>query len=278
MLENRKKDVISATRQLILQRLRAAFLQAEYRRQRERLHHPVRVPAVGVREPRPRATTFAASAGRQQLDAGHGDARARDGVATREADGGAAPRVVRAPDVPVRDAGDAHRGGLVGAPAAEAVVLVDDDAVLDVLHPHGGELDAGDGAGAALPRLDPEAVVGVEDPRVPDRDVGHAGARVVHAQAADAAATDGQQRELATSAGTRNASAHAEGHREAAVTLYRGHGHMLCSRCGCRSSRRRWRRSRRLQRQTVELNSIRGRRHQSGTTNLVAGSPPCIPL
>ena len=165
-----------------MQRIRAAFLQAVDRRLRERLHDPVRVPAEGFRETRP----CAAAAGRQQLDAGHGDARARDGVAAGEADGRAGARVVRAADVPVGDAVDAHRGGLVGAPAAEAVVLVDDDAVPDVLHPHAGELDGRHGAGAALPRLDPEAVVGVDDPRVPDRHVGHAGARVVHAKAADA--------------------------------------------------------------------------------------------
>ena len=117
----------------------------------------------------------------------HGDVRAGDGVAAREADGRAGLRVVRAVDVPVRDTGHAHRGGLVGAPVALAVVLVDDDAALHVLHLHAGELDRRHRACAALPGLDPDAVVGVEDPRVPDRDVGHAGARVVHAQAADAA-------------------------------------------------------------------------------------------
>ena len=187
-----KKGVISATGELILQRLRASFLQAVHRRQRERLHHSVRVPAVGVRKQRSCASSSSSStAGRQQLDAGHGDVRAGDGVAAREADGRAGGlRVVRAADVPVRDAGNAHCRGLVGAPASEAVVLVDDDAVLHVLHLHAGELHRRHRACAALPRLDPYAVVGVDDPRVPDRDVGHAGARVVHAQAADAAWTN----------------------------------------------------------------------------------------
>ena len=128
-------------------------------------------------------------AGRPQLHVSHGDARAGDGIAAREADRPTASelRVVRAADVPVRDAGDVHGGGLVGAAGTEeAVVLVDDDAVPDVLHPDAGELDGGHRAGAALPRLDAEAVVGVEDPRVPDRHVGHAGPRVAHAQAPDA--------------------------------------------------------------------------------------------
>ena len=165
-----------------MERLRAAFQQAVDWWQRERLHDSVGVPAVRVREQR-----SLVSAGRQQLDAGHGDVRACDGVAAREADGRAGLRVVGAVDVPVRDPGHAHRGGLVGAPVAEAVVLVDEDAALHVLHLHAGELHRRHRAGAALPRLDPEAVVGVEDPRVPDRDVGHAGVRVVDSQAADAA-------------------------------------------------------------------------------------------
>ena len=198
-----------------MQRIRAAFLQAVDRRLRERLHDPVRVPAEGFREPR-----GAAAAGRQQLDAGHGDARARDRVAAGEADGRAAARVVGAADVPVRDAVDAHRGGLVGAPAAEAVVLVDDDAVPDVLHPHAGELDGRHGAGAALPRLDPEAVVGVDDPRVPDRDVGHAGARVVHAQAADAAREKGVAASAATLEVDAAAAAPAKEHRRQAAATY----------------------------------------------------------
>jgi hypothetical protein len=199
-----------------LQGIRAAFLQAVDRRLRERLHHPVRVPAVGFSEPR--LCAAAATAGRQQLDSGHGDARARDGVAAGEADGRAGARVVRAANVPVRDAVDAHRGGLVGAPAAEAVVLVDDDAVPDVLHPHAGELDARHGAGAALPRLDPEAVVGVDDPRVPDRDVGHAGARVVDAQAADAARERGRGCRVSWQPGMLEVDAATAGQRRTSTT------------------------------------------------------------
>jgi hypothetical protein len=154
-----------------LQGFGAAFLQALHRRQRHRLHQPVRVPAERVRQLCCRASS------RNQLDTRYGDVGARDGVVAREADGRAAPWVVRAADVPVRDADDAHGGALVGAPSA----------VLDVLHGHAGELDGRHGAGAALPRLDLDAIVGVDDARVPDRDVGHAGVRVGHAQAADAA-------------------------------------------------------------------------------------------
>jgi hypothetical protein len=164
----------SAAGELILQGFGEAFLQALHRRQRHRLHQPVRVPAERVRQLCCRAT------GRNQLDAIYGDVHARDGVAAREADGLAAPWVVRAADVPVRDADDAQGETLVSAPSAETVVLIDDDAVLDVLHGHAGELDGRHSAGAALPRLDPDAVVGVDDAHVPDRDVGYAGARVGH--------------------------------------------------------------------------------------------------
>ncbi|BAS71902.1 Os01g0329350, partial [Oryza sativa Japonica Group] len=133
------------------------------------------------------------AAGRQQLDVGHGDARAGDGVAAREAHrrAAAAARVVRAADPPVRDAVDAHGGGLVGAAGAGAavriaVVLVDDDAAPDVHHLDGVEHHPRHRPGAALPRLDPHAVVGVDDARAAHGHVRHARPRAARAQAADA--------------------------------------------------------------------------------------------
>lgn len=185
----------SAACELILQRLWATFLQAVHRRLRQRLHHPVRVPAVRVGQLRAGAGTaaFVAAAGRQQLDVGHGDARAGDGVAAREAHrrAAAAARVVRAADPPVRDAVDAHGGGLVGAAGAGAavriaVVLVDDDAAPDVHHLDGVEHHPRHRPGAALPRLDPHAVVGVDDARAAHGHVRHARPRAARAQAADA--------------------------------------------------------------------------------------------
>nr|GMC70655.1 Os05g0279850 [Ipomoea batatas] len=83
-----------------------------------------------------------------------------DGVAAGEVNR-RAPDVVGALDVAEGDVGDVDGGGLVPALLAEAVVLVDDDAVAHVFHLDGVEADSGDGARAALPRLDPQPVVGV---------------------------------------------------------------------------------------------------------------------
>ena len=154
-----------------------AVHEARHRRHRWRGGAPVDVPAERVVDRLPRR--------REQLDVGERDVGAGHGVAAAEVDRRAA-RVVGAPDPGVGDAGDEDGGGGVLAGPGEAVVLVDDDGVAHGVHAHVLERHPGHGPGPALPRLDPEAVVGVDDPRVPDRDVGHAGARVVHAQAADA--------------------------------------------------------------------------------------------
>ncbi|BAS93136.1 Os05g0279850, partial [Oryza sativa Japonica Group] len=131
----------------------------------------------------------------EQLDLGHGDVGAGDGVAAGEVDRGRAD-VVGSPDVGVGDVGDVHGGGLVHAPLVQAVVLVDDDAVPHVLHAHRVEVDPGHRPHPALPRLDPQPVVRVPDHRVPHRHVRHARLRVVHAQAPDADAVSRAARNI----------------------------------------------------------------------------------
>ena len=99
---------------------------------------------------------------------------------------GRCARVVGAPDAGVGDAIDEDGGGGVLAALGEAVVLVDDDGVADGVHAHVLEGHGGDGAGAALPRLDPDAVVRVADHGVAHGHVGHARPRTLLAQAPNA--------------------------------------------------------------------------------------------
>jgi hypothetical protein len=154
-----------------------AFYEARHRRHRRRGGAAVHVPAEGVVD---------GLAGRgEQLDVGERDVGARHGVAAPEVDGRGA-RVVGAPDAGVGDAGDEDGRGGVLAALGEAVVLVDDDGVPHRVHAHVLEGHGGDGAGAALPRLDPDAVVGVADHGVAHRDVGHARPRALLAQAPNA--------------------------------------------------------------------------------------------
>lgn len=98
-----------------------------------------------------------------------------------------APDVVRALDVPIGHVGEVHGRRLVPALLRQAVVLVDEDAVPHVFHLDVLEENAGDGPRPALPRLDPQPVVGVLYEGVSNSYVRDARSGVVHAQAPNAA-------------------------------------------------------------------------------------------
>jgi hypothetical protein len=118
------------------------------------------------------------------------DVAAGEGLAAVEADdvlGGAT-----APDVLKQDVADRHgrllllaRPG-VGRVLLAAVVLVDGDGVLHLVHHHVQELDVPGVPAASLPRLDPSAVQRPRHVRRVDGDVRHLRLRVLVAEAPDA--------------------------------------------------------------------------------------------
>lgn len=116
----------------------------------------------------------------QKLHLGHGDVGAGNRVAAGEVYGGTSD-VVRPLDIPEGNVGQIDCRSFISARLGEAVVLVDDDTVPDVVHLDVLEGYAGDGAASPLPRLDPNPVVRFPYQCVAHRYVGHACVGVVHA-------------------------------------------------------------------------------------------------